>query len=751
MNRLVLFIAFVFILIPGKSQYSLQGTIIKKGTNEKLIGVNVFLPEYSRGTVSNKSGYYQITDLPGGKILLQFSHMGYKTKIVEVNIDKQNFKLDVILENSIILGEEIVVTGGFVAAQHNNVVKINTIQSLDLYKSGTPSFMESLKQIPGLDLISKGPGIGSPVIRGLSMSNILFLNNGVPMENFQFSENHPFMVDEVGSKKVEVIKGPVALMYGSGAIGGVLNLIKEAPAPEGKILGEAGVKYYSNTSGIVSYFGLRGTEHSFLWGVGGGMSSNMDYYDGNNSRVPNSRFNRMNLKTNMGLVKHFGSFRLFYDYNYDKLGLAVKPAIQHVSINSRENESWYQDLSNHLISSQNKMLISSTAIDLNLSFQSNNRKLYSADPLLVNMLLNTFNYKLKTALPAPEETKIELGIQGMEQSNKNGEAPQQVIPDARLSDFSVFALGQHYHWDVLMIQAGLRYDFRKIRVPGYVTGEHSHEEEPFTGDTISGIVRRFHNFNASLGTVWNLNDSIHFRFNLASAFRSPNIAELTQHGEHGTRFEMGDPDLNSQRNLEADLSFHYHSDHATLDLAGFYNQIFNYIHIAPTSDTTFDGDKIYKYSQTNAKLYGGEADLHIHPGPLHWMHIRATYAYTIGKKTNGGFLPFIPAQKIHLEIELQKNKIWQLRNLYFKISSDFAASQSKPAQFETPTPGYALIHAGVGAEIQIQKQRINFGIFVHNLTNRAYIDHLSTLKDLGYCNMGRNVSLTLKVPFGIRD
>jgi len=164
--------------------------------------------------------------------------------------------LDIILENSIIRGEEIVVTGGFIGAQHNNAVKINTIQSLDLYKSGTPSLMESLKQIPGIDLISKGPGIGSPVIRGLSMSNILFLNNGVPMENFQFSENHPFMVDEVGSARVEVIKGPAALIYGSGAVGGVLNLIKEAPAPEGKILG------YNNMGRNVSLilkvpFGIR--------------------------------------------------------------------------------------------------------------------------------------------------------------------------------------------------------------------------------------------------------------------------------------------------------------------------------------------------------------------------------------------------------------------------------------------------------------------------------------------------------------
>ena len=105
-----------------------------------------------------------------------------------------------------------------------------------------PSFIEALTDVPGVAMISKGPGVGTPVIRGLSLSNILFLNNGVPMQNFQFSENHPFMVDDNGIERVEIIKGPASLLYGSGAVAGVVNIIKESPAPDGKIMGDFNLK-----------------------------------------------------------------------------------------------------------------------------------------------------------------------------------------------------------------------------------------------------------------------------------------------------------------------------------------------------------------------------------------------------------------------------------------------------------------------------------------------------------------------------
>ncbi|MDZ7774205.1 MAG: TonB-dependent receptor plug domain-containing protein [Bacteroidales bacterium] len=109
-------------------------------------------------------------------------------------------------------------------------------------------------------MISKGAGLTKPVIRGLSNSNILVLNDGVKLENFQFSENHPYLFDESDAGQIEVIKGPASLLYGSDAVGGLINILSEPPAPYGKTTINLRQEYHSATQGINTNLSLKGTE-----------------------------------------------------------------------------------------------------------------------------------------------------------------------------------------------------------------------------------------------------------------------------------------------------------------------------------------------------------------------------------------------------------------------------------------------------------------------------------------------------------
>ena len=718
-----------------------HGIITDKQTGETLIGVTVYLPDFSSGAVSDEEGVYILKGLRKGEIMMQFSYVGYKTIVKKVAFANNDIELNIVLEPAIISSEEVVISGSFAGLQHDNVLRISTLKPAAFQRSGTPSFMETLAEVPGVSMISKGPGVGVPVIRGLSGSNLVFLNNSVPMENFQFSENHPFMVDEYGIERVEIIKGPASLLYGSGAVGGVVNVIKVAPPPRGTVKGDFNLKYFGNTHGMSSNLGLDGTNGDFTYGIRGGLNSNMDYYDGGNERISNTRFNRKSFKATAGLIKPFGSFRFFYDYNKDNLGMAVQPAFSLVTENGRKNEVWYQDLTNHVFSSQNKFFIHNLKFDLNLAYQMNNRKLHGSPltpvDLLVDMDLNTFSYTLKTTVPANEKTKFIVGIQGLNQGNKNHEAPDHVIPDASVGDFSVFAMGQRDLWKKLMIEAGVRFDYRLIKVPE--NAGHGVDE---------GLERDYQNFNASMGGVYSVSGKTQLRFNLASAFRSPNLAELTQDGMHGARYEKGNHDLQSQRNLEADFDFHLHTSHTTLDVSGFYNNIYNYIFLSP-SDSLLQGVRIYQYEQEAAGLYGGEAMLHVHPHPWDWIHLKTSYSYVLGQQKNGGYLPFIPAQKIHFEIELQKKSWKGFGNLFFKVASDFVFDQNNPAPFETSSTGYTLLNMDIGTEIIVGKQKMNVSLSANNLLDKTYIDHLSTLKDLGLNNMGRNITFAVRVPFGI--
>ena len=741
-------IIFIFLTtLQLLTQPSVSGTVTAEKSGESLMGVNVFLPELSRGTVTDKDGNYLIHHLPNGQHILRFSFVGYKTVHRTVFLQNENLELNITMDELVVQGDEVVISGNFTSTQHDNTVKISTIDSRQLRLSGNPSLIESIAGIPGVDLISKGPGIGTPVIRGLSLSNILFLNNGVPMENFQFSENHPYMVDEYGVERVEVIKGPASLIYGSGAVGGVINLIDEPVPQKGQIEGDLNLKYFGNTAGINPNFGIKGNQNGFVWGVRGGLNSNKDYRQGNEETAKNTRFNRHSVKLNAGLIRKIGSFKLQYQYNRDKLGLAVLPAFEIVTTNSRKNEVWYQDLHNHLISSTNKLYFGKFRLDVDLAYQLNNRRLKGSEltPVfeLVNMTLQTFTYRIKSAYSFNKQTKVIFGIQGMTQNNKNGNAPDHVLPDATLSDISVYGLAQYRAGSLAVLEAGLRYSFRKIHAPlQSASGDPDSDQIQYNG--------QFSNLSASVGATLNLTEQIHLRLNLASAYRSPNLAELTQHGMHGTRFEEGNPNLKTQQNLEADLGYHWHTRHLTFDVSTFYNNLFNYIHLAPTNDTTENGFHIYRYTQADAYLYGGEASIHIHPHPIHWLHLKSTYSYVVGKKKQGSYLPLIPAQKLKFDLRVTKNKWQGFGDLFVKTGVDFVFAQNKPSEFETVTPAYTLVNLGVGFDLIVKQQRFSFSVIANNLLDIAYFDHLSSLKPLGIYDMGRNISFSIRIPFGVK-
>ena len=245
---------------------SIKGVVSDTDTGKALPSANVYLPEQNKGTLTNEKGEFSLSGISKGKVKIQFSYVGYKTQIITIIPNEQEATLNISLEPVLLEAEEVVVSGGRYSSQHENAIKIESLRSKYISTSGSQSLTEALTNIPGIDMIAKGTGVTKPVIRGLSMTNILMLNNGVKLENFQFSENHPFIVDEFGTEHVEVIKGPASLLYGSDAVGGVINVIKEKPAPEGSIQGDYNMQYHSNTEGLVSNIGIKGSSEKFFLG-----------------------------------------------------------------------------------------------------------------------------------------------------------------------------------------------------------------------------------------------------------------------------------------------------------------------------------------------------------------------------------------------------------------------------------------------------------------------------------------------------
>lgn len=561
------------------------------------------------------------------------------------------------------------------------------------------------------------------------------LNDGVKLENFQFSENHPFIIDEFGADRIEIIKGPASLLYGSDAVGGVINLIPEKPAPIGKIKADINSRFHSNTLGNQTDIGVKGSSRNWSWGIRGGIRVHQDYLDGDNKQVKNTRFNEQSLKARIAYRNTFGNYNLSYQYNRPKLGMSVQKAASLIDDNNWLNDIWYQDLTNHLVSFKNKLYWEKLKFDINAAYQANTRKLQTDESMprieMVHMQLNTFSWDAKTYYPLKKHGEIILGLQGADKQNTNFDAPNRVIPDAEVFDISGLAYFSNQFANVINLQAGLRYDSRQIKawdnVESHILDKH------------------YANLSASAGATWKIRNDLLLRTNLASAFRTPNLAELTQDGVHGVTYEQGNSDLLSQRSYEADFSTHYHNDWLLVDIAGFYHLINHYIFLAPTSDS-ISGYQVYKYKQADASLYGSEFNLEILP--TNWLNFSANYAYIKAKQFDGENLPLIPQNKIKTNIRYQPGRFWIFNSFAINFGSTWAFEKTDVANNETAAASYLIFNTGVKTRFTIYKQEVSIFAKINNLLNTAYMDHLSNLKPLGYYNIGRNIIFGINIPIG---
>ena len=265
------------------------------------------------------------------------------------------------------------------------------------------------------------------------------------------------------------------------------------------------------------------------------------------------------------------------------------------------------------------------------------------------------------------------------------------------------------------------------------------------------------------------------RTTLRLSFRAPSLAELASNGAHeGTvRFEYGEQNLQSESSLQVDGGLELGTEHVSLSANIFYTSINKFIYYRKLQSAT-GGDSIltdgaqqyfaFRFNQGNAKLFGIEANLDIHPHPLDWLHIENTFSYVKGilseKQDGSQNLPSIPAARLINEIKvdfLKKGK--SLRNLYAKVELDNTFAQHNAFtgfNTETITPAYSLVNAGIGGELTHKgKQMFGFYLTASNIADVAYQSHLSRLKysDVnnvtgrqGVFNMGQNFSLKINVP-----
>lgn len=715
-----------------QAQNTISG-IVTDAKKQPLVGVSIYAPELHKGTSTDGNGKYTLSNLPNGKIKLTFAYIGFATQNKTLNLQNKETTLNIVLEETEFQMDEVIVSTAFNKLQSQNVMKVEHSTIKELQQKGTATLIEGLATIPGLSQISTGTSIGKPVIRGLSGNRVLVYSQGVRIENQQFGDEHGLGLNDAGVESVEVIKGPASLLYGSDALGGVLYFNPEKFANINTFKGDFSQRLFSNTLGSNTSLGLKTSGKNWKFLARGTYDTHSDYKIADGDQVTNTRYNETDFKTGIGYSNSKFSSVLRYNFNDLDLGIPENGIAEQTT--NKKTEYPKQGVFNHLLSLNNVFFFEKSKLEVDLGYIANDRSEFEDSEIAVlHMKLKTFNYDAKYHLPKLGQIETIVGIQGMSQTNSNS-GEEYLIPDATTNDFGFFGTG-NYEWKSNVLQAGLRFDNRRISTTAQgVSGEEG---------SFEALDKSFDSFNASLGYKTNLATDLTLRLNVASGFRAPNLAELTSNGVHeGTnRYEVGNPNLKTEQNVQTDLNLEYKSSHIEFFVNGFYNHINNYIYTSPTG-AVIDNNDVFEYIQNDAKLYGGEIGLHFHPHPLDWLHYETSFETVTGKKQDGDFLPLIPANNWDNTIRTEfKIKDW-LEEGFATLNVSTTLNQDNVSGFETNTNGYTLLNLGFGGKMKLGKTVFNINLNANNVLDKEYIAHLSRLKTDGIPNIGRNIVLGL--------
>src|SRR5690554_3658504 len=394
MKNIFALLAFLHLGWSASAQNTLTGTLTSKQTGTPIMGT-IYIPQLEKGTVSDFDGNYTLTLIPDGNYSVVFSSLGFGTVSEKLIFrGSQVMTHHIQMTESAVEMEEVIVSTPFHKLQSENVMKVERISTSELTSSGAVTLADGIRNIPGVDVISTGQGIGKPVIRGLSSNRVLTYTQGVRLENQQFGDEHGLGINEAGIESVEVIKGPASLLYGSDALGGVLYLNPEKFASLGETHGDVRSSYFSNTLGTSTNLGIQTSGEKLKFLARGSYSSFSDYDTGADYKVTNSRFNENDFKTG---VQYLGTkFKSTVRYNYNRSNIGIPEEIGEQT-NSKDLELPFQEIDNHIVSMDNTLFLKNSSFHLKAGYLFNDRREFEDDltTAALRMQLSTFNFDLK--------------------------------------------------------------------------------------------------------------------------------------------------------------------------------------------------------------------------------------------------------------------------------------------------------------------------------------------------------------------
>jgi iron complex outermembrane receptor protein len=696
--------------------------------------VRVEISEIQRSATSDTEGRYRLPQLPTGTYSVTFARIGYAPQVRRVTIADEDVILDVQMVQSAIELQAIQITATPLATTAlTSPQPLTVVGGEELRSSVRASLGETLDGQVGVRNFSTGSGIGKPVIRGLTSNRVLILADGQRLENSQFGDEHGPQVETADAERIEVIRGPASVLYGSDALGGVINVVPR-PLPDagespGFVRAGLSAAFSSNNSQPEGTGLLEGASSR-----GFGFRTTFTGRNGGDVRTPLGRLN------NSGIEAYDGSVALGTRGGWGSLTGAYTHREERVEIH--EDPAEEPDFTGFQRIGEDRAKVSlslptggASRIEADVGFERNRRREFEeagTDEVALGLLSRTWTADLHLHHAVGKLAGI-LGVSGLRTGfEKFGE--ETLIPESSLNNGGVYVFEQTElgRWN---LSFGARYDYRRLSV----------ENDADLG--VTAQTRDWHSLIGNFGALFHVTQPVALVLNVGRGFRAPSNFDLFANGVHeGTvAFERGDPTLRNEKSLNTDLALRVQSSRVRLEVGGFLNLINDYIHSRPTG--TFDpesGFEIFDVVQGDARLAGFEAAAEVHA--TEGLHLRTGLDYVNGQNTTTETpLPFVAPFRWTWSVRLEgKESQGAINRPWLMVGGETNAKQGRIDPTDFAPEGHSLFNAGVGAALSLGARPISVEVSLRNLLDKEYASFLSRYKRYAL-NPGRNLTVRASV------
>lgn len=743
---LFIFAVLTFAAVNGLAQNAgkITGSVTISDSTA-LHGAEVQITQLKRSTHTDENGKFELADVPPGRytILVHMEGFSDATKTVTIAAGgTANLDFQLLIAS---IKEQVTVTSsGSEQSVFDSFQTVNSVGSTSITERAATSIGEVLQNETGVAKRSFGPGSSRPIIRGFDGDRVLVLQDGVRSGSVgSQSGDHGEPIDPLSAERIEVVKGPGTLLYGSNALGGVVNVI-----------GHHDDDFHEGFRGFLT--GVGGTADRQL-GASGGVeygfknwlfranlgSQRSDDYSTPLGRIPNSASRSTTGSFGGGYYGDKAFLGVTYGYDVRRYGIPFAALFEGGGDKGKEGELPVVDDEIDLRAVRHNLRFTGGFRELTNSFISGvnysidytkyrHEEIETADG--IDEVGTTFDNKTTSYRSMFEQQKYKKlsGRFGFEGFNRNYQVfgAEQLIDGAvKQNSFSAFGLEE------------LNFDRVKFQFGGRV------ETNRYNPDNAELTARNFTGFSGGAGINVGLWDGGAFIFNYTHSNRAPALEELYNNGPHiGTvTFEIGNPSLQMERSNGVDFSLRHQTERFRITGDVYYYRINNFVFLA-YQDEDGDGDvdiedglPVGRYEQTTAGYFGAElsADVTINSFLGAFVSLDTVRAKLIDERLN---VPRIPPARARFGLDFRH------KGLSVRPEVVFASKQDNVYPLETPTAGYGLVNVGASYTIGSQHVAHIFSMNAYNLTNKLYRNHTSFIKDL-IPEIGRGVRFGYTVRF----